>query len=120
MAMKDLKNAADSLNRLVSGLSTNGATPAARPDEPQDDPKGEIIGATMGIEEPRSLESENLRRDVQEKQWELAAKSLKMAMSQQTLGGRIEEPETSHEAKRKKKSLRLVSLLADMGGKRFL
>jgi hypothetical protein len=120
VAMKDLKAAADSLNRLVSGLSSNGGPAAVLADEPQEDPKGETTEAIMEIEERTSMEIENLEVDIQEQEWALAAKSLQAEMTKQTMGGRIEELETSREPKRKKKPLRLVSLLSDMGGKRFL
>ncbi|MGH7796995.1 MAG: hypothetical protein ACREQ2_19185 [Candidatus Binatia bacterium] len=119
IAMKDLKAAADSLNRLVSGLSSNAGSRALLPDEPQDDPRGETMDAITEIEAHTSMEIENLQVDIHEKEWALAAKSLESEIAK-TMGGTLDEAETSLGAKKKRKPLRLASLLSDMGGKRFL
>ena len=72
------------------------------------------------IEERTSMEIERLRNDIREKELALAAKSVELEMTKQNMGDRIEELEKALDAKRKRKSPRLVSLLADMGGKRFM
>jgi hypothetical protein len=54
---------------------------------------------------------------MQEKEWALAAKSLEAEMTKQAVGGRADE---ALENARKRKPLRLVNLLSDMGGKKFL
>jgi hypothetical protein len=117
IAMKDLKAAADSLNRLMSGLSSNGGSRPMLHEAPQDDRQ---IGAADETDERESMEIEDLDVDLQEKEWALGAKALELEMNKQIRGGRMEESETPADDKRKKKPLRLVSLLSDMGGKRFL
>jgi hypothetical protein len=114
IAMKDLKAAADSLNRLVSGLSSDAGSRALQSGEPPDVLKDESADGAMDIEEHTS---ENLQVDMQEKEWALAAKSLEAEMTKQAVGGRADE---ALENARKRKPLRLVNLLSDMGGKKFL
>jgi hypothetical protein len=117
VAMLDLKAAADSLSRLVSGLSSAGGSSAPIAEEPQD--VGEdTVDAIGESEESDSAEFDNLQVDVQEKEWALAAKSLQMEMAKQTMGDKAEELK-SLDAKRKRKPLRLVNILSDMGGKKI-
>lgn len=118
--MKDLKAAAESLNRLVGGLSSGSDLPTASVGEPEDDPTSETADVLKQIEERTSLEIESLRNDIREKELALAAKSVELDMTKQNMGDRIKELEKALDARRKKKSPRLVSLLADMGGKRFM
>ena len=120
IAWTDLKTAADSLNRLVSGLSSSGASPMLILDQPQDNPTGETTDMIKEFEDRTSLEIERLKSDSREKDFALAAKSVEMESAKQTMSGRIKELETALDAKKKRKSPRLVSLLADMGGKRFM
>jgi hypothetical protein len=120
IAMKDLKVAADSLNRLLTGLSSNGDSRPVDHEEPQDDPQAEAADAIEETDEREAAEIENMEVDLQEKEWALGVKSLELEMNKQSRAGRVEESGTSVDAKSKKKPLRLVSLLSDMGGKRFL
>ena len=106
--LKDLKTAAQSLNRLVSGLSSGGESSAVLLDEPLDNPKGETTAAIMEIEERTSMEIERLKRAIREKELALAAKSAEIEMTKQEMSGRIEELETALDAKRNRKP-RLVN-----------
>ena len=120
IALTDLKAAAESLNRLVSGLSSSGESPLLLLDESQNNPTDETTDMINEFEDRTSLEIERLKADSREKDWALAAKSVEMESTKQTMSSRIAELETALDAKRKRKSPRLVSLLADMGGKRFM
>jgi hypothetical protein len=120
IAMKDLKVAADSLNRLLTGLSSNGDSRPVVHEEPQDDSQVNAADAIEETDEQEPAEIEDMEIDLQEKEWALGVKSLELEMNKQSRAGRVEESGTSVDAKSKKKPLRLVSLLSDMGGKRFL
>jgi len=120
ISLTDLKVAAESLNRLVSGLSSSGAPPVLLLDESQDNPTEETTYMIKEFEDRTSFESESLKSDSREKDFAMTAKSVGMESAKQTLSDRNEELEKAFDAKRKRKSPRLVSLLADMGGKRFL
>ena len=121
IALSDLRTAARSLNRLVNGLSTKGEAPGAA-DDPQNKPTGETADAIKAIEERASMEIEleRLRNDVREKELAIAAKSVELEMTKQKMNGRIEELERALDTKVKRKSPRLVALLSDMGGKKFV
>ena len=120
IVLKDLKAAAHSLNRLVSGLSSSGESSAVLHDEPQDNPTGETTAVIMEIEERTSMEIERLKSAIREKELALAAKSAEVEMTKQEMSGRIEELEKALDAKRNRKSPRLVNFISDMGGKRFI
>jgi len=120
ISLTDLKAAAESLNRLVSGLSSSGATPTLLLEESQDTPTDETMDMIKELEDRTSFEIETLKNDGRVKDFALAAKSVEMESAKQTLSDRNEELEKGFDAKRRRKSPRLVSLLADMGGKRFL
>lgn len=120
IASTDLRTAAASLNRLLRGLSSNCDAPVLLLDEPQDNPKDDATDMINEIDQRASKEIERLKNDVREKELALAAKSEENEKFKQTMGGRLEELEKALDSKRNKKSPRLVSLLADMGGKRFI
>lgn len=120
ISLTDLKAAAESLNRLVSGLSSSGAPPVLLMDESQDNPIEEPTDLIKEFEDRTSFDVESLKSDSQEKDFSMAAKSVGMESAKQTLSDRNEELEKALDAKRKRKSPRLASLLADMGGKRFM
>jgi len=120
IALTDLKAAAESLNRLVSGLSSSGESARLILDESQDNPTEKTTDTIKEFEDRTSLEIERLKSDSREKDLALAAKSVEIESTKQTMSGRIDELEKALDAKTKRKSPRLVSLLADMGGKRFM
>lgn len=119
IALTDLKAAAESLNRLVSGLSSSGGTPMILLDESQDNPTEETPDTIKEFEDRTSFDIERPKSDSREKDFTLSAKSVEIESTRQTMSGR-DELEKALDAKRKRKSPRLVSLLADMGGKRFM
>jgi hypothetical protein len=119
IALTDLKAAAESLNRLVSGLSSSSATPMLLLDESQDNPTEDTTDMIKEFEDRTSFNIERLKSDSREKDFALSAKSVEIESTKQTMSGR-DELEKALDAKRKRKSPRLVSLLADMGGKRFM
>jgi DNA repair exonuclease SbcCD ATPase subunit len=117
--LTDLKAAAGSLNRLVSNLSSNDPASVVLLDEMQEDPTRKSA-AIDEIEKRMSAEIERLQNAVREKEAMLSAKSLEVEMTKQAMGSRIEELEKTLDSnKRRKNSQRLVSLLSDVGGKRF-
>jgi hypothetical protein len=119
VVLTDLKTAAGSLNRLVGSLSSSDPASVVLLDEPQEDPVRESA-AIIEIEERMSAEIERLKNAVREKEAMVAAKSLEVEMTKQAMGSRIEDLEKTLDAnKRRKNSQRLVSLLSDVGGKRF-
>jgi hypothetical protein len=119
IALTDLKAAAESLNRLVSGLSSSGATPMLLLDESQDNPTEDTTDMIKEFEDRTSFNIERLKSDSREKDFTLSAKSVEIESTKQTMSGG-DDLEKALDAKRKRKSPRLVSLLADMGGKRFM
>jgi hypothetical protein len=119
IALTDLKAAAESLNRLVSGLSSSGATPMLLLDESQDNPTEDTTDMIKEFEDRTSFDIERLKSDSREKDFTLSAKSVEIESTKQTMSGG-DDLEKALDAKRKRKSPRLVSLLADMGGKRFM
>jgi hypothetical protein len=119
IALTDLKAAAESLNRLVSGLSSSGATPMLLLDESQDNPTEDTTDMIKEFEDRTSFNIERLKSDSREKDFTLSAKSVDIESTKQTMSGG-DDLEKALDAKRKRKSPRLVSLLADMGGKRFM
>ena len=119
IALTDLKAAAESLNRLVSGLSSSGATPMLLLDESQDNPTEDTTDMIKEFEDRTSFNIERLKSDSREKDFTLSAKSVEIESTRQTISGG-DELEKALDAKRKRKSPRLASLLADMGGKRFM
>ena len=119
IALTDLKAAAESLNRLVSGLSSSGATPMLLLDESQDNPTEDTTDMIKEFEDRTSFNIERLKSDSREKDFTLSVKSVEIESTKQTMSGG-DELEKALDAKRKRKSPRLVSLLADMGGKRFM
>lgn len=120
VALKDLKTAADSLNRLVSGLSYSDELVPGSIDGPQDIPASETANSIKQIEERASMEIERLKIDIREKELALAAKSAEIEITKQKMTGRIEELEKALDARRRRKSQRLVSFISDMSGKRFI
>ena len=119
IALTDLKAAAESLNRLVSGLSSSGETPMLLLDESQDNPTEDTTDMIKEFEDRTSFNIERLKSDSREKDFTLSAKSVEIESTKQTMSGG-DDLEKALDAKRKRKSPRLVSLLADMGGKRFM
>ena len=119
IALTDLKAAAESLNRLVSGLSSSGATPMLLLDESQDNPTEDTTDMIKEFEDRTSFDIERLKSDSREKDFTLSAKSVEIESTRQTMSGG-DDLEKALDAKRKRKSPRLASLLADMGGKRFM
>jgi DNA repair exonuclease SbcCD ATPase subunit len=119
LVLTDLKGAAESLIRLVNGLSSSSASPVVSLDNSQDDP-GETTDPIKQIEERTSMEIERLKSDIRERELALAAKSAEIEITRQKMGVRIEELEKALDARRKGKSVRLVSFISDMGGKRSL
>lgn len=119
IVLTDLKAAADSLNRLVGGLSSSGDSSLLLLDQPQDNPPSAATGAIKELEERTAMEIARLRSELREKDAVLAAKSVELEMNKQAMGGKIEELEKALDSKSKRKSPRLVSLLSDMGGKKF-
>lgn len=119
IALTDLKAAAESLNRLVSGLSSSGETPMLLLDESQDNPTEDTTDMIKEFEDRTSFNIERLKSDSREKDFTLSAKSVDIESTKQTMSGG-DDLEKALDAKRKRKSPRLVSLLADMGGKRFM
>lgn len=115
----DLKTASDSLSRLISGLSSAGESLEKLPDESQHNPTSEAKEVIKEIEERTSKEIERLRSDIRDKELALAAKSVELDMTRQKMGARIEALEKALDTKKKGKSPRIVSFIADMGGKRF-
>jgi len=101
IVLRDLKAAAQSLNRLVSGLSSGGESSSVLHDEPQDNPTGETTAVIVEIEERTSMEIERLKSAIREKELALAAKSAEIEITKQEMSGRIEELETALDAKRK-------------------
>ena len=119
IALTDLKAAAESLNRLVSGLSSSGATPMLLLDESQDNPTEDTTDMIKEFEDRTSFNIERLKSDSREKDFTLSVKSVEIESTRQTISGG-DDLEKALDAKRKRKSPRLASLLADMGGKRFM
>ena len=119
IALTDLKAAAESLNRLVSGLSSSGATPMLLLDESQDNPTEDTTDMIKEFEDRTSFNIERLKSDSREKDFTLSVKSVEIESTRQTMSGG-DDLEKALDAKRKRKSPRLASLLADMGGKRFM
>jgi DNA repair exonuclease SbcCD ATPase subunit len=120
LVLTDLKGAAESLIRLVNGLSSSSASPAVSLDNSQDNP-GETTDPIKQIEERTSLEIERLKSDIRERELALAAKSAEIEITRQKMGNRIEDLEKALDVRRNRKSARLVSFISDMGGgKRFL
>lgn len=119
IALTDLKAAAETLNRLVSGLSSSGETPMLLLDESQDNPTEDTTDMIKEFEDRTSFNIERLKSDSREKDFTLSAKSVEIESTRQTMSGG-DDLEKALDAKRKRKSPRLVSLLADMGGKRFM
>lgn len=120
IALKDFKAASESLNRLVSSLSSSGELPTVLPENPQGNPTGETEDVIKKIEERTSMEIEKMKSVIHEKELALAAKSVELEMTKREMGDRIKNLEDTIDARKKRKSPRLVSLLADMGGKRFM
>lgn len=120
IVLTDLKAAADSLNRIVGGLSPSGESPAEWLEEGQENPTREGTEAIKEIAQRTSGEIEALKQDLREKELALAAKSAEVELTKERMGDRIKELELALNAKSKKKSPRLVSLISDMGGKRFM
>ncbi len=119
IALTDLKAAAETLNRLVSGLSSSGETPMLLLDESQDNPTEDTRDMIKEFEDRTSFNIERLKSDSREKDFTLSAKSVEIESTRQTMSGG-DDLEKALDAKRKRKSPRLASLLADMGGKRFM
>jgi hypothetical protein len=119
IALTDLKAAAETLNRLVSGLSSSGETPMLLLDESQDNPTEDTTDMIKEFEDRTSFNIERLKSDSREKDFTLSAKSVEIESTRQTMSGG-DDLEKALDAKRKRKSPRLASLLADMGGKRFM
>ena len=119
IALTDLKAATETLNRLVSGLSSSGETPMLLLDESQDNPTEDTTDMIKEFEDRTSFNIERLKSDSREKDFTLSAKSVEIESTKQTMSGG-DDLEKALDAKRKRKSPRLVSLLADMGGKRFM
>ena len=119
LVLTDLKGAAESLIRLVNGLSSSSASPVGSLDNSQDNP-GETTDAIKQIEERTSLEIERLKSDIRERELALAAKSAEIEITKQKMGSRIEDLEKALDVRRNRKSARLVSFISDMGGKRSI
>jgi chromosome segregation ATPase len=120
IALADLKTATESLNRLFSGVSSSGEGPIELLDEAQDNLKDDASDMIKEIEQRTSTEIERLKNELKEKILALEVKSLENQKIKETMGGKIDELEKILDSKRNKKSPRLVSMLADMGGKRFI
>lgn len=120
LVLKDLKTAADSLSRLIVGLSPGDERPLVSLDHPAENAPSEAAELIGRIEERASMEIEKLKRDVREKELALAAKSAELEMTRQEMSGKIEALESSLDARKKRKSQRLVSFISDMSGKRLL
>lgn len=116
----DLKTAASSLNQLIGGLSSNGDSAGEALVEVPEYPARESTAAMTESEEHTSLEIETLKKEIREKELALAAKSVEFDLTKERMADRIKELEMALNAKSEKKSPRLVSLIADMGGRRFL
>ena len=119
IALADLKTATESLNRLFSGVSSSKG-PIELLDEAQDNLKDDASEMIKEIEQRTSTEIERLKNELKEKTLALEVKSLENQKIKETMGGKIDELEKILDSKRNKKSPRLVSMLADMGGKRFI
>jgi predicted nucleic acid-binding Zn-ribbon protein len=119
LVLTDLKGAAESLIRLVNGLSSSNALPAVSLDNSQDNPD-ETTDKTKQIEERTSMEIERLKSDIRERELALAAKSAEIEITRQKMGVRIEELEKALDARSKRKSARLVSFISDMRAKRSI
>ncbi len=112
----DLKTASESLSRLISGLASAGESA----NEQQDSPPLETKEMIREIEERASMEIERLKSDIRQKELALAAKAVELDITKQKMGARIEELEKALGTKKKRKSPRIVSMIADMGVRRFI
>jgi len=118
--LKDLKTAADSLNRLIGGLSGGHSRPLVVLDGSEENAARETAELIHQVEERASQEIEKLKSELRERELALAAKSAELDMTKQQLSGRIEELEKALDPRPKRKSQRLVSFISDMGAKRIL
>ena len=120
IVLQDLKGAAESLIRLVTGLSCSGESPVASLEDPQDNRTSDTTDLIKQVEERTSVEIKRLKSDVREKELALAAKSAEVEITKQEMSARIEELEKALDVRKKRKSQRLVTFISDMGGKRFI